>query len=78
MVSELSRNHIAYQKVEMLNFNSSKIFGISASACVLIIKLSTDEACAGEIVCEVKDFDKKSVIDTLIVSGDTVKRIMTS
>lgn len=43
VVSELSRNHIAYQKVEMLNFNSSKIFGISASACVLIIKLSTDE-----------------------------------
>lgn len=77
VVSELSRNHIAYQKVEMLNFNSSKIFGISASACVLIIKLSTDEACAGEIVCEVKDFDKKSVIDTLIVSGDTVKTART-
>ena len=70
VVSELSRNHIAYQKVEMLNFNSSKIFGISASACVLIIKLSTDEACAGEIVCEVKDFDKKSVIDTLSVELD--------
>lgn len=73
VILEMSKNHIAYQKVEMLNFNSKKVFGISASACILAIKLSADKESAGEVVCEVKDFDKKSTVDTLIVSGDIIK-----
>lgn len=75
VILEISRNHIAHQKVEMLNFNSHKVFGISASACVLVIKLSEDRESVGEVVCEVKDFDKESAIDTLIVSGNTIKAI---
>ena len=77
VILEMSRNHIAYQKVEMLNFNSNKVFGISAAACILVIKLSEDGEGAGEVVCEVKDFDKKLAIDTLTVSGDTIKTAST-
>lgn len=77
VILEMSRNRITYQKVEMLNFNSNKVFGISASACILVIKLSEERESAGEVVCEVKDFDKKSAIDTLIVSGDTIKTAST-
>ena len=50
---EMSRNHIAYQKVEILNFNSNKIFGISASACIFVMKLSEDRESTKEVVCEV-------------------------
>lgn len=77
VILEMSRNRITYQKVEMLNFNSNKVFGISASACILVIKLSEERESAGEVVCEVKDFDKKSAIDTLTVSGDTIKTAST-
>lgn len=73
VILEMSRDHIAYQKVEMLNFNSNRVFGISASACILVIQLSEDGESAEEVVCEVKDFDRKSAVDTLIASGDTIK-----
>lgn len=73
VILEMSRNHIAHQKVEMLNFNSNKVFGVSASACILMIKLSANNEREGEVVCEVKDFDKKSTIDTLIAGGGTIK-----
>lgn len=75
VILEMARNRIAYQKVEMLNFNSNKVFGISASACVLLIKLSEDRGSTGTVVCEIKDFDMKLSIDTLIASGDTIKAI---
>lgn len=77
VILEMSRNHIAYQKVEMLNFNSNKVFGISASACILVIKLSEERESVGEVICEVKDFDKKLAIDTLIVSKNTIKTAST-
>lgn len=77
VILEMSRNHISYQKVEMLNFNSNKVFGISASACIFVIRLSKERGSTGEVVCEVKDFDKKSAIDTLTVSGDTIKTAST-
>lgn len=73
VILEISRNHIAHQKVEILNFNSKKVFGISASACILMIKLSEDGESSGKIVCEIKNFDNKTVIDTLTVSRGTVK-----
>lgn len=33
VILEMARNEIAYQRVEMACFNSSKVFGISAAAC---------------------------------------------
>lgn len=73
VILEMSRNEIAHQKVEMLNFNSNKVFGISAAACVLIIELSSQGGNNGKVVCEVKDFDSEILTDTLIVSDGAIK-----
>lgn len=37
---ELKRNHIAFSSCDILEFNAAKIFGISASACILVVQLS--------------------------------------
>lgn len=73
VILEMSRIQIAHTKVEMLNFNSNKVFGISAAACVLVIKLSALRGSAVEVICKVKDFDDESVTDTLIASNGTIK-----
>lgn len=78
VIMEMSRNQIAHSKVEMLNFNSNKVFGISAAACVLVIKLSARDENTDKIVCEVKNFDDESVINTLIVSNGTIKTTSTT
>lgn len=77
VILEISRNQIVHSKVEMLNFNSNKVFGISAAACVLVIKLSSRGANTGEVVCEVKTFDDESVEHTLIVNNGTIKTTST-
>lgn len=72
VILEMSRNEIAYQKVEMLNFDSNKVFGVSAAACVLIIKLSSQNTCNSRVVCDVKNFDTKEVIDTLVAFNNII------
>lgn len=52
---ELDRNDTCIDSVKMYHFNSSKIFGISASACLLFVKMSTDNGKCR--VCEVYDID---------------------
>lgn len=76
VVLEIARSQICYDKIEILNFNSNKIFGISAAACVFIIKLST-EVKHTSVVCDVKNFDNGSLLDTLIVKGGTLKTLNT-
>lgn len=78
VIMEMSRNQIVYSKVEMLNFNSNKVFGISAAACVLVIKLSAQGENTSEVVCEVKNFDDEAVTNTLIVSNGTIKAASTA
>lgn len=72
-ILEMSRNEVEYQKIEMLHFNSNKVFGISAAACVLIIKLSSQVGSNSKIVCEVKNFDTNEQIDTITVSDGIIK-----
>lgn len=50
---ELNRNGIAVEYVKMLNFNSTEVFNISASACLLVIKFSNTVNNAN--ICEVSD-----------------------
>lgn len=58
---EIDRNDTHVDCVKMYNFNSSKVFGISAPACLLFIKMSTSEnSCR---VCEVYDIDKPDIIE---------------
>lgn len=52
---ELKRNYIAFSSCDILEFDASKIFAISASACVLVIQLS-DKPIISD-VCNVYDFD---------------------
>ena len=40
---ELKRENVSFSECEMLEFDSSKVFGISASACVLYVHLSLGE-----------------------------------
>lgn len=69
---EIARNQIHYDKIELLNFNSYKVFGVSAAACVFVIKLSPKSRHTS-VVCDVKNFDDKSLLDTLIVKNGAVK-----
>lgn len=73
VILEMARNEIAHQRVEIACINSSKVFGISVAACVLIIQLSSQRKNDGIILCEVKDFDTNKLLDTLTVSNGIVK-----
>lgn len=57
---ELDRNDTCVDSVKMYNFNSSKVFGISASACLLFIRMSTTNVKCRD--CEVYDIDNPDVI----------------
>ena len=53
---ELKRNYINFSSYDILEFDAAKIFGINASACVLIIQLA--ERTTSLDVCNVYDFDQ--------------------
>lgn len=73
VILEMSRNKLTYQKIEMLYFNSNKVFGISAAACVLVIKLSSQTVRNSKVICEVKNFDTNELIDTFTVSDGVIR-----
>jgi len=53
---ELYRNKISFSSCDVLEFKASKVFGISASACLLVIKLSETKTLSTS--CNVYDFEK--------------------
>lgn len=73
VILEIARNEVPYQKIQMLNFNSSKVFGISVAACVFIIKLSANPSCNIQVECEVKNFDTLEAVGTLIVNDGVLR-----
>ena len=52
---ELNRNQRHFEYVKMLNFNSSKVFGISAAACLLVIKMTNKQI--DKPLCEVSNLE---------------------
>lgn len=52
---ELKRNHINFTACDILEFDAAKVFGINASACVLVIQLSEQKASSD--ICNVFDFE---------------------
>ncbi len=52
---ELKRNYINFSACDILEFDAARVFGINASACVLIIQLS--EKTISPDVCNVYDFE---------------------
>ena len=61
---EINRTSVDTDYVKMLNFNSNKVFGISASACLLVIKLSDIEKKTN--ICEVAEFSEPNEIISTI------------
>lgn len=57
---ELKRNYINFLSCHMLEFDAAKVFGINASACVLVIQLSEKEVSSD--VCNVYDFEKPETV----------------
>lgn len=77
IIMEIDRNSIPCNNVEILNFDSHKVFGISAAACVLIIQLTSDMNYQ-DITCQVKNFDSLQVVDTLVVNNHHLTSSSTS
>lgn len=59
---ELKRNGISFSACDILEFDAAKVFGITASACVLVVVLS-ENAVSPEI-CNVYDFENPGVIQS--------------
>lgn len=57
---EIERNDVCIDTVKMYNFNSSKIFGVSAPACLLFIEMSTTGTKCRE--CDIYEIDRPNVV----------------
>ncbi len=57
---ELKRTSVNFSSCDILEFDATKIFGISASACVLLIQLT--ETPASSDICNVYDFENPHAI----------------
>lgn len=58
--SELKRNQIPFVACDIYEINANKVFGINASACLLVIELSDTNLTAD--FCSVYSFDKPEVV----------------
>lgn len=57
---ELKRNYVSFSACDILEFDASKVFGISASACVLVIQLSEKQSTSD--FCNVYNFDYPATV----------------
>ncbi len=62
---ELKRNNTAFASCDMVEFDASKVFGISASACVLVIQLSDKHISSDQ--CNVYDLEYPKTIQSQLV-----------
>lgn len=60
--SELKRQNICFAYCEIVEFDANKIFGISANACLLLIKLSNDNS--SPEICNIYKFDEPKKIQS--------------
>lgn len=70
---EIYRNCISCKKIEILKFDSKKVFGVYASACVLIIEFSKSTKFVQNTYCTVKNFENLEIEDILTVEGGKIK-----
>lgn len=57
---ELKRNYVSFASCDILEFNAAKVFGINASACLLVVQLS-DKSASSDI-CNVYDFENPETV----------------
>ena len=65
---ELKRNYINFSSCDILEFDAAKVFGINASACVLVIQLS--EKTVSSNICNVYDFEKPEILKSRLGYSD--------
>ena len=65
---ELRRNYINFSSCDILEFDAAKVFGINASACVLIIQLS--EVTASSDICSIYDFENPDTLKSQLGYSD--------
>ena len=65
VILELARNEVGTEFVKILEFNASKVFGINASACVLMIRLAKEGNNYNR--CEVVELEKPEIIKDIII-----------
>lgn len=58
--AEMKRTHTNFKSYDMFEFNANKVFGINASACLLVIELSNENNSAD--VCDVYSFNNPNVV----------------
>ncbi|MBQ0055041.1 MAG: hypothetical protein KBS54_02705 [Synergistaceae bacterium] len=63
--SELHRNYISFSACDILEFNANKVFGINASACLLVIELSNNNVTSA--FCNVYSFYEPKIITNKIL-----------
>lgn len=59
--AEMKRIHTSFNSCDMFEFNADKVFGISASACLLVIELSDENISAD--ACNVYSFNNPNIIN---------------
>lgn len=57
---EISRRNIHYNTAKIFEFDATKVFGINASACLLVIQMIKNKACTN--TCEIARFDAPNKI----------------
>ncbi len=70
VLQEIDRTSTKTKCIKMINFNANKVFGISASACLLVVNLSKD--ISSETICEVSDFNTPDEVISVIKSQDGI------
>ena len=64
VLQELNRTEEKAEYVKIINFNALKVFGVSASACLLVVKLS--DRLYNTTLCEVSDIENPSLVKSRI------------
>ena len=58
--AEMKRTHTNFKSYDIFEFNANKVFGINASACLLVIELSNENNSTD--VCDVYSFNNPNVV----------------
>ncbi len=76
---EMNRTHVNFDACDIFEIDAKKVFGINASACLLIIELSGKSFCPG--VCNVYSFDNPETLKSTFgyidgkLYSDTLKKV---
>ena len=68
--AELSRTHVNFSACEIFEFDAAKIFGINASACLLLIKLTADKISSD--VCKIYSLTAPNAVKNILTCREGI------